>query len=309
MNARPNRDTIEEVALLMSIEPAYVEKDWFVAQIIALLAKAKYGDFKLIFTGGTALSKAHRLISRYSEDIDYRIVSPVQKRSGLSGFKNYIVDYLNKNGFNVPDSKVRAQNNNQYFTIEIDYETYFDKHAALRPHIQIEMSIRAPQLTPIEKPVSSFINELSKQPPEAIMVACSDPTENAADKLSAITWRIPDRIRGQAYDDPSIVRHIHDLAILSKMVVDDKAFAALVSNSVQNDASRSKNNLAFASQTLETKFTHMLDILGSDHEYPKEYKHFVESMSYALNDSIPKYEEALRVIKTLVDKVLGVHTL
>lgn len=75
--------------------------------------------------------------------------------------------------------------------------------------------IRTPQLAPIELPVSSFVNELSKRVPEADVVACSDPTESAADKLSAITWRIPDRIRGEAYDDPSIVRHIHDLAILS----------------------------------------------------------------------------------------------
>ena len=309
MNARPSKDILEEVALLMSIEPAYVEKDWFVTQIIALLAKAEYGDFKLIFTGGTALSKAHHLISRYSEDIDYRIVSPAQTRSGLSGFKHYIVGYLNTNGFNIPDSKVRAQNNNQYFTIEIDYETYFDKHTTLRPHIQIEMSIRAPQLTPIDRPVSSFINELSKQLPEAVMVACSDPTESAADKLSAITWRIPDRIRGGAYDDPAIVRHIHDLAILSKIIVDEREFAALVINSIQNDANRSKNNLVFASQTLEAKFTHMLNILESDNEYPKEYKHFVESMSYAPNDSTPKYEEALQAVKALIDKVLGAHTL
>ena len=30
MNARPSKDIIEEVALVMSIAPAYVEKDWFV---------------------------------------------------------------------------------------------------------------------------------------------------------------------------------------------------------------------------------------------------------------------------------------
>jgi hypothetical protein len=309
MNARPNRNTIEEIALIMSIEPSYVEKDWFVTQIIALLAGADYGDFKLVFTGGTALSKAHSIINRYSEDIDYRVMSPkhLQTRSHLSRFKNYIVGYLNKNGFIIPDNRIRARNNNRYFTIEINYETHFDRHIALRPHIQIEMSVRAPQLVTTNRAISSFINEISNLPPEAIMVSCSDPIESAADKLSAITWRIPDRIRHGEYDDPSIVRHIHDLAILGKVIVNEKLFASLAINSMQDDLNRSKNNLNFSSQSLRVKLTNMLSILENDHLYPKEYKHFVESMSYAPYDKTPKYEEALTMIKSLVNKVLNTH--
>jgi hypothetical protein len=306
MNAKPSKDTIEEVALLMSIEPAYVEKDWFITHIIALLTEAKYGDFELIFTGGTALSKAHNLIKRYSEDIDYRILSPkhLQTRSSLSKFKNYIVHYLNEKGFNISSNKVHAQNNNQHLTIEIDYETYFDKHIALRPHIQIEMSVKTSKLPHINKPISSFINQLAKQPPEAATVSCSDPLENAADKLSAITWRIPERIRGAMYDDPSIVRHIYDLAILYEVAMDNIDFASLVTRSLQEDINRPRSNPAFESLPLEVKFAQMIKILENDPKYPKEYQHFIQSMSYAPNDSIPSYESSLFAIKKLIDKVV-----
>ncbi|WP_368501892.1 nucleotidyl transferase AbiEii/AbiGii toxin family protein [Flavitalea sp. BT771] len=33
----------------------------------------------MIFTGGTALAKAHRILQRFSEDIDFRLVAPTRR--------------------------------------------------------------------------------------------------------------------------------------------------------------------------------------------------------------------------------------
>ena len=41
--------------------------------------------------------------------------------------------------------------------------------------------------------------------------ACTDPAENACDKLNALIWRVGDRDRGAADDDKTILRHLHDL--------------------------------------------------------------------------------------------------
>lgn len=75
MNIFPKKALIEEVALVRRISEAFVEKDWFVTQVIKILAENQQTDFILIFTGGTALSKAHKLIHRFSEDIDFRILN------------------------------------------------------------------------------------------------------------------------------------------------------------------------------------------------------------------------------------------
>ena len=45
-------------------------------------------------------------------------------------------------------------------------------------------------------------------------------------------------------------------------------------------------NPNFLNQTLEQKFQDMLDILKSDKLYKKEYRYFVESMSYAANNEV-----------------------
>ena len=46
-----------------------VEKDWWVVQTLSALFEMEIGKY-LIFKGGTSLSKAWRLIERFSEDID-----------------------------------------------------------------------------------------------------------------------------------------------------------------------------------------------------------------------------------------------
>jgi predicted nucleotidyltransferase component of viral defense system len=66
MNAVPNKTLIVEVALELGIDPAFVEKDWYVVQMIREIVDADLFGAQLIFTGGTALSKAHQLIQRFS---------------------------------------------------------------------------------------------------------------------------------------------------------------------------------------------------------------------------------------------------
>ena len=88
----PGRAVLEEVALLLGINEAFVEKDWFVTEVINVLVQHPQAGLSLVFTGGTALSKAHKLIKRFSEDVDFRVVGPAltgrsvsAKRSPASG--------------------------------------------------------------------------------------------------------------------------------------------------------------------------------------------------------------------------------
>jgi Nucleotidyl transferase AbiEii toxin, Type IV TA system len=50
--------------------PVLVEKDWYVVRALAAIRTTDVRPFRLVFSGGTGLSRAHRLIRRMSEDID-----------------------------------------------------------------------------------------------------------------------------------------------------------------------------------------------------------------------------------------------
>jgi Nucleotidyl transferase AbiEii toxin, Type IV TA system len=307
MNVQPDRNTIDEVSLELGVDPAFIEKDWHVTQVIANVANMQHENFELVFTGGTALSKAHKLIKRFSEDIDFRVIVPEKEnnRKTRSAFKKHLTAYLQNLGHQIGADQIHARDENRYFSIKIQYNKIYDVPSAIRSNILIEAYVRSPQMKPIYKPVSSLVNELYKQPPEVQSIACCNPIENAADKLSAVTWRIPDRKRGTNTDDRSIVRHIHDLAMLKEIVMHNKEFTELVLNSMKEDESRPKDNTSPIISSIKERFDRMLKILDEDKLYSKEYDNFVKSMSYAQNDSILSYEESVRYLKQLIAQVVG----
>ena len=60
---------IQATANHIGIPAVHVEKDYWVTQVLKRLHDSDHSE-KVVFKGGTSLSKAHRLIERFSEDID-----------------------------------------------------------------------------------------------------------------------------------------------------------------------------------------------------------------------------------------------
>jgi hypothetical protein len=300
---RPEQALIEEVALAQNMAGVFVEKDWFVTQAIAAISAIEYQSFEVVFSGGTALAKAHGLLQRFSEDVDFRLLVPKdrQSRKDRSGYKKALVTSLRQAGFSIEDSDVRARDENRFFAIDLGYASYFERVGALRPHIQVELKAIAPRLPSLYMPVSSFIHALGKKPPEIARLACIDPVESAADKLSALAWRIPDRIRGSQLDDPTIVRHIHDLAMLKDRALAHPRFHALLATAMKEDDDRPKNDLSFSGMPVPQKLQRMVAVLENDTEYAREYADFVESVSYAPESAVPDYQTAVKVLHAFID--------
>ncbi|MBR4344087.1 MAG: nucleotidyl transferase AbiEii/AbiGii toxin family protein [Lachnospiraceae bacterium] len=63
-------DAINMAAEKYGIIPSAIEKDYYVTLILKELSKSL--EF-VVFKGGTSLSKCHKVIKRFSEDIDIAI--------------------------------------------------------------------------------------------------------------------------------------------------------------------------------------------------------------------------------------------
>jgi len=72
-------EAIRATANSLSLPIEYVEKDYWITYALKTLALSNMGD-DIVFKGGTSLSKAYHLISRFSEDIDIAVLT-----DGLSG--------------------------------------------------------------------------------------------------------------------------------------------------------------------------------------------------------------------------------
>src|SRR5215469_14842180 len=54
----------------LGILPSNAEKDYWVCRVLGVIIKKRPGDIGMIFKGGTSLSKAYKIIKRFSEDVD-----------------------------------------------------------------------------------------------------------------------------------------------------------------------------------------------------------------------------------------------
>ncbi len=66
-------DLFNETAALMGLHPVIVEKDFWACWILKQLFTITYFSDRLVFKGGTSLSKCFNLIQRFSEDIDIAV--------------------------------------------------------------------------------------------------------------------------------------------------------------------------------------------------------------------------------------------
>ena len=68
---------------LLSLPFAHVEKDFWVTEVLRGIAEAARGQqVRVIFKGGTSLSKAYGIIKRFSEDVDILVILPVGGSKG-----------------------------------------------------------------------------------------------------------------------------------------------------------------------------------------------------------------------------------
>ncbi len=63
---------LQLVAIKRGLPEVVIEKDWWVSNLLNIIF-AMPAECKIIFKGGTSLSKAWKLIERFSEDIDISV--------------------------------------------------------------------------------------------------------------------------------------------------------------------------------------------------------------------------------------------
>jgi predicted nucleotidyltransferase component of viral defense system len=78
VNKPLNQEQLKELVSITSEKlgikyPSIIEKDYYVTHIIHALSSIENEYFRLIFAGGTCLAKAHKIVKRMSEDVDFKI--------------------------------------------------------------------------------------------------------------------------------------------------------------------------------------------------------------------------------------------
>lgn len=197
-----------------------LEKDVHVTDALQALMSMQFPGTRLVFCGGTSLSKAYRLIERMSEDVDLKIVldeshplsASAQKRH-LSQLKAEVCHVLAGLGFAENVEERVARNENRYFSSRWQYTPQYPHDASLRPYLSLELTARTPQFAVTQRPLEYLVNRLAARSERLGDIPCVAVEETLAEKVISFLRRYAQHQAGamlQSWDD-TLVRHIYDV--------------------------------------------------------------------------------------------------
>lgn len=299
------KEIIDEVSLETGIAPSYIEKDWYLVQVLDIISSLDTDKVKAVFAGGTSLSKGHDIIQRFSEDIDFSIIGLEDaNRKERSKYKNALIEAINATDtLKVEQDSIFSRDENRFINFYVDYPKEFALEESLRNNLKLELSFKTTHLPPVVKKIKSFVSDYVPDCP-SVSMGCISTVETAANKFSALMWRVDIKDRSKTFDhmynDPALMRHLHDLSALYPMIKDDADFVRLVKeiyeiDKKRGDKSRDISLLDFMHQTLST--------LRTDPIYKEEFNQFVRTMSYFsetetdFNKALHNYERLISLFK------------
>ncbi len=274
------------------LEPEVIEKDYYVTMVLKKLSERF--DFS-VFKGGTSLQKCHRIICRFSEDIDItieHILSQRQKRDLKYGVISIAAD-LGMTVSNIDSIKSRRD----YNCYELSYESILDKIAGIvQSSVLLETSFSEIAFPVITLPVHSYIGDLfEKEAPKAMeqydlsifSMKVQDIDRTLIDKVFAICDYYLKR------DIKKHSRHIYDIYKLLQVVPQDRKFQSLIK---EVRALRAKTNICPAAMP-GVDVTALLYKIVEEDIYKEDY----HVLTARLLEEKVSYEEAIASIKDIAD--------
>lgn len=267
-----------------------IEKDYYVTMLLRLLAeKIPY----IVFKGGTSLSKCHKVIQRFSEDIDITIdtqLSQGQKKK----IKQAIVFSADELGMTIKNlTEIRSRRNyNRYI---ISYNSVLPlANEALNPAVILETSYTAVSFPTVILPVHSYIGDMmEKEAPDSIEKFLLLPfsmkvqgiDRTLADKIFAICdYYLQGNVQKHS-------RHIYDIYKLLPLVPQNEDFKNLIYE-VKNI--RSKSPIC-PSATSNVNIPQLLEKIIDEKAYKSDYDNLTTQL---LEEQLP-YDVVINCLKDI----------
>jgi hypothetical protein len=224
-NRQAFEDAVRAASDHFEIRETLVEKDYWVTLILKNLSKSRDQD-KVVFKGGTSLSKVYKLIGRFSEDIDLAIIKdPGQSNHQIGKLIKSLQAELTK-GFNEVLS-VNTTRHKNFRRSDYDYEHLFEsgpaEQAGLNRYLVLEINSLADPVPNERRLVRSIIAEFLEETNRDDSVRAYElhPFElNVLIPQSTLIEKILSIIRLSYYEDSisriqSKIRHFYDIYFLA----------------------------------------------------------------------------------------------
>lgn len=311
-----NQEQLKELVSVASEKlgikyPAIIEKDYYVTQVIHSLSGIENECFRLIFAGGTCLAKAHKIVKRMSEDIDFKIQL---KNTSETFSKSRLIKELKKFRLQITSSltfpnlaigDIRVRNEGRYLRAQLIYPASFTATDALRPELLLEFTLSDVRLSTKNLTINTIIEDVMEITPvfSPLPICCISADETAIEKWVGLTRRIIAIERGHYYDDPTLVRHVFDLDTIKRSDGINNIFFELAKTIVNSDANQYKNQHPEYHDDPKTEIRQSLEILKNRELWKERYQKFVDTMVYD-KTNISTYDIAIQSLEMISEKII-----
>ena len=283
---------VELVVSKQNLRPEIVEKDYYVTMILRLLSERL--PF-IVFKGGTSLSKCHKAINRFSEDIDITIdtaISQGQKKK----VKEAIEEVSSLLGLSIPNLD-ETRSRRDYNRYKIAYSSIQQaKDFAVQPMVFLETSYTAVSFPVVELDVHNYIGDMmTEEAPNYIEQYQLSPFKmkvqgldrTLADKVFAICdYYLQGKVNGHS-------RHLYDIFKLLPFVPQNEEFK----NLVQDVRTVRAESPVCPSAKEGVDVPALLKKIIEENTYRPDYNNVTEKL---LKDDL-KYDDVIVALKTITE--------
>ena len=288
---------------------AFIEKDFYITNVIHAMSEIQNEHFHLVLIGGTGLSKAHQITQRMSEDLDFKLyprdpdmnLLTDSTRKKLSVFRESILKKIQSHTGLAPQAnQIYNARNNRYIKILLDYNAHYPVSTALKPQIQIELTTQHAYTHTIErKSIGSLIYHAFGEKSGLIekKIDCASLMESSGEKWSALLKHLSLVNQNKKLLDATIVRHLYDLCCIEKQNGISEAFEEFVPLIILKELERLRDENPYLHQHLMDEVQQSFNRIKNDSSLEKHYQTFINDMVFQKNP--PSYSETLSIYETL----------
>ncbi|MFQ2238216.1 nucleotidyl transferase AbiEii/AbiGii toxin family protein [Aeromonas dhakensis] len=276
--------------------PAIVEKDYYVVQLLKLMSPLTFECHNMVFSGGTALAKANIKLQRMSEDVDIKLVvgpnaagkSKNAMKEMRKAIKGFLVELINNTGcLQVDPGAIVCRDEHRYIEIPVQYPQAYNQAPCLRPYIKLELIETGLLAGYTNMSICSLHNEAQNMKPEVPAFNTVPLISTQAEKVLSMLRRTASVSRDPSrLDDASLVRHIYDTHRLQQTQPSDPVeLANLIASGMRMDRDRyGRQHKEFADNPL-AEMRYGLAVIAGGPLYRQRYEAFVGPMVYG--DALP----------------------
>jgi len=303
-------DLIKIVGDEKGILPGLVEKDYW---IMHALHSLKHQGFNFELKGGTSLSKGHKIIHRFSEDIDIHIAPPFElevnenseKDNAVESrkkFYDWLAEKIKIDGI-TSVSRDHAFDDERYYRsggIRLNYKTHAGSIPGLKEGILLEAGFDT--VTPnINCLISSWafdkastISGLKFLDNRAVDIPCYLPGYTLVEKLQTITRKFRQEQEGKG-KELNYMRQYYDLGCLLGVKE--------VQEFVGTDEYKAHKQKRFSKTDLSIPISQNEAFKLADTELRKDFISRYKKTEALYFNGQPDFEEVLAIIKKNLDKL------